>query len=196
VARALEARVLRRTWSSKNAETAVSILSPPPPPSALSTRLDSPRRLHLLEQQGGRLVTPRFQSRHAAERKMCDRLEHPRQPLRDPFDVRVERDISAASCFSERPECALRGTGMALLEQKHAGPRRVQPLGDCDRAVKITVKTVADNHHGLHRSLPRLLQRLLENVADLDEAAADAPRPAPVYEIRQITGRPWPSAWR
>ena len=60
--------------------------------------------MHLFEQQSSGLVASRFQSCHAADGEMCDRLKHLRQSFRHPLDVRIELKIGTASYFGQRPE--------------------------------------------------------------------------------------------
>ena len=60
--------------------------------------------MHLFEQQSSGLVASRFQSYHAADGEMCDRLKHPRQSSCHSFYVRIELVIGTASHFRERPE--------------------------------------------------------------------------------------------
>jgi hypothetical protein len=48
------------------------------------------------------------------------------------------------------------------------------------------MKIVANHYNGLHWTLPRLLQRLFENVADLDETTTDAPVSAPLDQVSEF----------
>ena len=93
-----------------------------------------------------------------------------------------EREERAASRFSERAKCLFRRNQAALLKQEQLSPNRAQLLGGRQCPLKIAAELVADDRHGLHRALPRLLQRVLKNVGDLDETTADAARPCLVQE--------------
>src|SRR3954463_3574540 len=98
----------------------------------------------------------------------------------------VKWKIPAASHFGENPECALlRAT---LLKQKQSGSRRAQLLGGSNRGIEVAMKMVADDYDCLDRTLSRLLQGLLEYVADFDIAAAHAASPSPVHDVGHVVG--------
>jgi hypothetical protein len=71
--------------------------------------------------------------------------------------VRVEWEIGAASHFGENLECMLRMLRATLLKQEQSDSRRAQLLGGSNRFIKVVVKMVADNNHGLNRLLSRFL---------------------------------------
>ena len=70
----------------------------------------------------GRLVAARSKAAVPPSAKSGDRLEQFRQPFRELLDVGIDLKKPAARCLSERPECLLRGSGAALLEQEKPGP--------------------------------------------------------------------------
>jgi hypothetical protein len=144
--------------------------------------------VHLFEQRNSRLIVSCFQSWHAANDKLCDRLKHPGQSFRDALYVRVEWKIGAASHFRENPECALRGVQATLLKQEQSCSRRAQLLGGSDRGIEVAVKMVADDYDCLDWPVSRLLQGLLKDVADFDVATAHAASPSPVYGVGHVVG--------
>ena len=75
-----------------------------------------------------------------------------------------------------------------MLEQEKPGPGRAQLLGGRYRRLKVAVERIADDDHGSQRPLLRLPQRLLENAADPDIAAADAAGTRLLQKIGQIGG--------
>jgi hypothetical protein len=103
------------------------------------------RCVHLFEQQSSGLIVSCFQSCHAADGEMCDRLKHPRQSVCHLLYMQVELKIGAASHFGENPERTLRRTRATLLKQKQSGSRCAQLLGFSNRVVKVAVKVVADD---------------------------------------------------
>src|SRR5262249_47433721 len=118
--------------------------------------------------------------------EMADRLKHLRQSLCHALDVRIELVIGAAGYFGELSERMLGRPLAALLKQEQSGARGAQLLGGSHRNIEVAVEEIADDDHRLHGWLMRFAQCRVEDVAGLDEAAADAVCTTPAHDVAPV----------